>query len=60
MLWTKEKSFAAPQTVYEDNMFLTDVKELKDEKARSSMLLNDTQDSSETKLHVTLNAEQQS
>ena len=43
---------------YEYNKFLLDVKELKNQQRRSSMLLNDAQNSPETKLHVTLNDEQ--
>ena len=43
---------------YEYNKFLIDVKELKNQQPRSSMLLNDAQNSSETKMHVTLNDEQ--
>ena len=45
---------------YEYNKFLSDVKALKKQQAGSSMLSNDTQNSSETNLHVIPKDEQQS
>ena len=58
-LGTKTRFALQPLNPFDEyNKFLIDVKELKKQQPRSSMLLNDAQNSSETKLQVTLNDEQ--